>query len=830
MARENFELAILISLRDAASRGTDRVTSSLREMGKEGRTALRQFESLKDGLKQHLALGGIGIAGLMALRGGVKAAGDFESVMTDLRLAFSEVGKDGVVNLAQLNNQLHQAEQLTVGLGNDLPGTTSDFAEMLTVLRQGGLEAQTIFDGAGKSVAHLAVVTRTVPKDLAKDFAQFGQQFKLKPEEYTQAADLFARIYARSGLGSAELIEGSKYFQLRAGAPLGLTGIQGAETGARLMAAMKKLGLEGSIAGTGTATFFKELADDKKMARLQKETGVTLRIFDQKGEFLGIDNVFKEMEKLGNLDRQTRITALDKLVGSEGAAVGSSITEMGLKGWKDFNSELDKAVSLQESIARKTADYNSKVEALGGTLENLKVTAFSPMLEGLKPLADLANKVAGNIQEFSKTHPVLTRTIGLMTSLGIGSMAVVSGVNAMTTAWRLWRIMATVGAGEAGLLGFLKATQVQAYATSTALQSTSIQSSLSQILGKPVVVASASSYGAIGARIGTAVGGGVLFGLALSGLTMLIENYLQNEEQRKAAAEAGEDLGKQFAARFKAQLEGLTQVKEFDATNAKSIAANLLKEQSVGETSKDWMSRATDWMGITQSKGVLFGEFQQLLNQFAVEKDQYAGERVKAKLYASGIPSPQVLDEYLKQAHEKLLAAGRGDLYGPLEKLARETFPQFESELDKLRAVGPASEGAARGLSLFEMRLTNFRPPNWFTPPEGPPSIFPKPQPKGFFKTGEFNLNRFEPKLDVGGDIERDGLYYGHKGERVLPAKVVKGMRGESSQGEQINLHGGVNLHIHPPAGSAMANDPEAFGKYALNYVTHHLRRQREKR
>jgi hypothetical protein len=41
-------------------------------------------------------------------------------------------------------------------------------------------------------------------------------------------------------------------------------------------------------------------------------------------------------------------------------------------------------------------------------------------------------------------------------------------------------------------------------------------------------------------------------------------------------------------------------------------------------------------------------------------------------------------------------------------------------------------------------------------------------------------------------------------------------------------VHGGI--HIHPPKGSAMAENPEAFGRAVMAHVTNRVRRQRERR
>lgn len=584
MGSENYILSIILRAQDAASGMLGRAQQQLRSLGKEGKETAKHIEDLEKKLKKDfskgLAMGGLGVAGLAVLAKGVKAAGDFESVMSDLRLTFSEGGKD----VAKVADQLNRVEQLTVRLGNALPGNTADFVHMVTVLRQGGLEAETILNGAGEAVANLAVVTRQVPRDLAKDFAQFGQQFKLKPEEFTKAADLFARIYSRSGLGSAELIEGSKYFQLRAGAPLGLKGIEGAETGARLMAAMKKLGLEGSVAGTGTSTFFKEIADPKKLAKLRKETGVDLQFFDQKGGFLGIDNAFKQMEKLRALSTQMRITSLDKLVGSEGAAVGSAISEMGLSGWKQFNTELDKSASLQESIAVKTQDFNQKMEALSGTIDNIKVAVFGPMLDALKPLIDLANSGASEFQEFAKAHPVLAKIVTQLVGLTSVGLAVTGGVKAMTASYRLWRTVTTVGSSEAALLGFLGRLRGEAVETGRAMKTPAgfIPSWPGGQRGQPGG-RTASAAKSAGSNLGR------IFGAAFAvGLPLYIAYELKEAERAEAAAaakEAGDRLGELFRAHFEDRLKGLgkEEIDKLDKARAPEVAKNIVAEQGLSQ-------------------------------------------------------------------------------------------------------------------------------------------------------------------------------------------------------------------------------------------------------
>jgi TP901 family phage tail tape measure protein len=445
-----YELAILLSLKDFASGGLDRLEDRLRATGKEGRALLKTVQDLRKDLRQGLAEAGIGVGTLVTLKKGVGVAGDYESAVTDLRLSIEELGTGGTVNLQALGNQMDRLEQKAMSLGNALPGSTQDFLQTFEALKHGGLETKTILDGAGEAASHLAVVMKEKPQDLAEPYAQFGKQFQLKPEEYPKSADLFSRIYRMSGLRAPELIEGSKFFQLRAGAPLGLKGLEGAETGARLMAALRSYGLEGGIAGREAAMFFSHMVTHKDaLSDLKKATGIDMQLFGKKGEFLGFDNVFKQMEKLRSLSTEKQMQAFKTLGGEEGAGVGNIFMQMGEKGWKEQYERLSKIPSLQSQINEVTATYNAKWEAVQGTMSNITATVFTPMLDILKPILDFTNGVLGEFQEWAKTHPeiakLVTTTAGLIGIL----LTITGGIRAATAAWGLYRIASAAALGGA---------------------------------------------------------------------------------------------------------------------------------------------------------------------------------------------------------------------------------------------------------------------------------------------------------------------------------------------------------------------------------------------
>jgi TP901 family phage tail tape measure protein len=428
----------------------------LREKMRLRQQSINLVNQERDALQRSMlggaAISGAGLGLLAGVRSGMRDAGDFEASITDLRTSVTRLGSDGRVNLAQLGGEMAKLESLAIRLGNQLPGTTSDFVSGMIAAKQGGLQAQEIIDGAGEAVAHLAVVMRAAPRDIGTPFAKFGQQYGLRGQEYVQLADVMARTRGATGANPMDLIEASKYFAPRAAAPLGITGLGGATETTQLLGLLNRRGIVSEQAGTNLSTFFSRLTMQKRpqqqtLAELKKQ-GINLDFFDKQGKFAGVENAFTQLEKLRGLSDEKRLGYTTRLFGQEGAGVANVFTETGGKGYADFKKELASILPLQQQITAETATFNAKWESTVGTLQNIKVAAFTPMLDALKPALDLSNKVAGGVANFTKEHPGMARIgVDFITIAG-GTLAVTGGVRTMTTAWRLWKITSAFSRGE----------------------------------------------------------------------------------------------------------------------------------------------------------------------------------------------------------------------------------------------------------------------------------------------------------------------------------------------------------------------------------------------
>lgn len=498
-----YELAILLSLRDAASGGLDRFENRLRATGKEGRAMLQTVQDLRKDLRQGLTLAGAGVATLAALKQGIDIAADYESAITDLRSSFAQLGTDGAVNVSLLGNQMTRAEQLATKLGNSLPGSTRDFVEMLQAAKQAGLDVETILNGAGEAMANLAVANNQAPKAIAEDVARFGKLYQLKPEEYTKVTDLFSRIYTSKGVQSNELIEAAKFFQGRAGASLKLTGLEGAEQSTRFLAFMRERGgMEGSEAGTSSSTFLKQLVVNKKaLEELKKEYGITLDLFDKQGQFKGFDNAFEQLQKLRTLNPQQQLAALNKLGGEEGARAGTAMVQGGLESWKQFNDEINKTISQQEKVSQKSQDFNNKMEALSGTLQNVVVAFLTPMLDTVKPIADLLNSGATALQEWGKANPEAAKLLAHLVGIGGVLATIIGTTKALTAAWGLYKIASLAGMSEAQRSALSLRDSYQSLPRSIATKTVNLVGILGIGLAIEGVVSLAEEYSRLNAKI-----------------------------------------------------------------------------------------------------------------------------------------------------------------------------------------------------------------------------------------------------------------------------------------------------------------------------------------
>lgn len=720
-----YELAILLSLKDAASGGLDRFENRLRASGKEGKQLLKTVQDLRQDLSRNLSIAGAGLATLAVLKGGVQAAADYESAILDLKSAYQETATAGNTSLAGQAAQLQHLESLAIRLGNNLQGSTQDYVGILSSLKKAGVDATTVLNGAGESAANLANVSGALARgqanEQAKQLGQFGKMYDLKPEDFPTSVNLFSALKDRFDIESSDLIEAAKYFQATA-TSLKLTGISGAADVSKFFALMKREGaIEGSQAGTSATSFFQQyLAHADKLKELKKTTGIDLKFSDTKGNFLGWENAFKQMEQFRKLQGEERLRALNEVFGEQGGKVAGVMVESGAEGWRNVTTEAAKAVSVNEKIIQQMATYNAKMEAFLGTIENIKSVTFGPMLETLKPLLDMLNQGAGKLQEWGKAHPEIAKVVTQLIGLAGIAMTIKGGLDAATAAWKLYRIAMAAGGVEA------------------AVATTKTTGLMSSLRNMPKSVQISILLLTVGYTVEK-----------IMEMLNAIKEYEASDARAKAEAQRGVksyyDLKQRFADQGQEMPRNFAQAKAAGAFSAIDREGTLVDSLRGGA-----------WFGIKKFFDVreIFGPNK---SPFYSTGQQFQANLVKER--APQLAIPEVMAEFRKKiqsldvpanakaSFEKTLQIAFPEsflkstidlgmqfgklnteldaLYGPLQKTS-ESAVKLPDSFERTRA---SAARLSAGLDMLDFKLQNFSPS--YAPVIGgyPPPPAPAPRP-----------------------------------------------------------------------------------------------------
>jgi TP901 family phage tail tape measure protein len=832
MASEVFNLAILLSLKDAASSGLDRFSAKLHAAGKDGKLFAETFDKLRADLNRDLSIGGVGIAGLMQLKKGVDEAGNLETTVLNLRQAYQEVASQSGKTREQQETDIRKIMAMATELGNQLQGNTSDYADIFTAMNKAGIDAEVTLNGAGKAAAYLANVTGAIRKgtapQLAEDLGSYGKMFDLKGEEYMKVVELFSALEDRFNIGSGSLIEASKYFFSTAKGVMNLRGLSGAEETAKLFAFSKRYaGREGSEAGTSLdAIITQYIAHKDKIEALAKDKGIKLEFFDAKGNFQGVENMFAQLEKLKKLTPEERGIRLNAIFGEQGARIASAMVEQGVEGWRNITAEANKSVSVNEKINQQMQTYEAKTEALSGSWQNFKATAFTPLMESTKGFLDNANSIVGSLQKFSAENPGLMGTLGTIALYGSTALVVYSGFKTLTTGIRLFRLASAFSRGE-GLLPYLQSTTTAATSATTALttataKATGFRGVMQRIAGNSTI------------RIGVQIG--AIMGLEYA-ITQAIESYMAAKDSQKGAIDAGKTNYSTFQ---NAEKQGIkfTQ-KDFDSQASTTwlsvmnlglrdtLPSEIRKKPFTGELKQSLMETVLYPWNPNKFQGGFFSSRQGNVEAYTKGFKETAGNLADPRMMSAflrqldtRIPNKdeqKPVLEALQKAFPDSFAAAMKELASlnltPLTQGITDFSNQVNAQKQTLDAVNPtlqtfgqnltdmqnpltqansnvtdlsnsaqkvpaplnnvanSANNASNSLNSLSSKIENWRPPT--------PTVQSYTQPQGAQpQTNSANSPiSLLPSRAVGGVVERDGVAMLHAGNIITPARVTKGLQ-----------------------------------------------------
>lgn len=390
---------------------------------------LRGIAGQVDGLSGKLkSLGGVGMkslgAGLVAgaaLLKTIDAFSELEDASTRLKVTMMDGNG--------LTGAFSQVNALAVKLGNELPGTSADFLNMMAALKAQGISDDSILGGVGEAAAKMAVLLKKTPEEMAVFAAKLKQALGVSDADMLKFMDTIQRTYFL-GVDATEMM----YAFGRSAGALKTIKQQGLEAGkalAPLFAMWIKGGMTGETVGTGFSAISNSLLDAKKLGKgnaVLKSFGMgALNFTDKKGNFLGIEHMVKEFDKLKSLGAVKLNSVLKEIFGGgqDQAMVATLVTE-GIEGYRKQVEAMEKQADLSKRVNMQLGTLKNLWDAASGTFTNALAGFGGAMGDDLKALTKWFGDLSEAVAKFMAQNPVLTQWIGRL-ALGFVTLAIVGG-------------------------------------------------------------------------------------------------------------------------------------------------------------------------------------------------------------------------------------------------------------------------------------------------------------------------------------------------------------------------------------------------------------------
>lgn len=396
MANE-FQLKALIT-------GVDKLSPALKGIRKNIKGWERDLKSAGEGAP---ALG-LGLAA--AVGGSLAAFAQSENAATGLKVAMMDAS-------GAVGPEFKKINDLAVGLGNKLPGTTADFQDMMTMLQRQGLSAETVLGGVGEATAYLAVQLGKAPAAAAEFAAKMQDATGTASKDMMSLFDTIQKAFYM-GVDDDNMLQ----FFGKASSAMKLVskdGLKAAQAMAPLAIMLDQASMAGESAGNAMRKIMtsgfdrKKMKEANQMIRSMGLKGAKLDFTDGKGEFGGLDNMFAQLEKLKGLTEGDKLTVLGKIFGtdSETQQALKTIIDKGKAGYDEIQQRMAKQASLQQRVGAQLGTLGNLWDAMTGTAVN-GLAAIGGAFQGeAKDTVTWLGDMAEKFSDFAAANPAVVRGV-----------------------------------------------------------------------------------------------------------------------------------------------------------------------------------------------------------------------------------------------------------------------------------------------------------------------------------------------------------------------------------------------------------------------------------
>jgi len=438
-----FELKALIT-------GVDKLSPALSRMQKNIRGFRRQAEEASKG---GLALGG-GLAAGLTLS--MKAYADQENAATGLKVAMMQDNDE-------VGGSFEKINKLAVGLGNQLPGTTADFQNMMQMLVRQGIPAENILGGVGKATAYLAVQLKKTPEAAAEFAAKMQDATGTASDDMMGLFDTIQKAFYL-GVDDTNMLS----FFTKTSSVLKMInrdGLKAAQGLAPISVMMDQMGMQGESAGNALRKVIQSGLNIKNVKGVNKvlasqKLGINLDFTNGKGSFGGLDNLFAQLSKLRKLTDVKRTGVLKALFGddAETLQVVNALIDKGKDGYDQIQQKMNRQASLNNRVQAQLGTLTNLWEAMTGTATNGLAAIGGAFSGDVKQTVAWLGDLGEKFSNFAESNPrVIRGVVGLVAGLAalkLGFMGVnfALGLVSKTISLSPWGIVFRLIAMAAGVI------------------------------------------------------------------------------------------------------------------------------------------------------------------------------------------------------------------------------------------------------------------------------------------------------------------------------------------------------------------------------------------
>ena len=382
-----------------------------------------------------------------------------ESAGMDLRVAMMD-------NTGRVAAEYQQIDALATRLGDQLPGTTADFKNLMTMLIRQGMSAQTILGGTGEAAAYLAVQLQKTPEQAAEMAAKLQDAVRATEGEMLGLVDTVQRLYY-AGVEDSNILGAFS----KLSPALGITRVKG-EAALKmfgpLIGMLDQAGLSGESAGNALRKVFTLAMDTARIDKALRNAGaehLQLDFTNGKGEFGGIEQMYTQLAKLQQLNTEQRLRILKAIFGDDDEtqqALNTMIAK-GQAGYDEFAGKLERQASLQQRIDATLGTLTNLWDSATGSFTNFMVALGESIQGEVKTIVGWIDTISTKLGIWARENPgtantilKIIATIGILLAVFAALAAVVSAVLVPFAMLKMsWVVLLTSFAGGAGKLGIL---------------------------------------------------------------------------------------------------------------------------------------------------------------------------------------------------------------------------------------------------------------------------------------------------------------------------------------------------------------------------------------